>query len=165
MQRGRIAQIGTPRALYETPTNAFVAEFIGDSNLLPVRIIEAAGGGCAVKIDNGPVIRALPGQLAFSANGRAFLLLRPEDMTIELQSASPAQDHEWLEGTITELSFYGDVFKLGIAVGGEILKAKVAREEAGGFAVGRQVFVRWKRDAARLLPATTEDPAAAVATP
>jgi putative spermidine/putrescine transport system ATP-binding protein len=163
MHRGRIAQVGTPRALYETPTNAFVAEFIGDSNLLPVHMIEAAGGGCAVKIDNGPVIRALPGQLAFSANGRAFLLVRPEDMAIELRSASRAQDHQRLEGTITELSFYGDVFKLGIAVGGEVLKAKVARDEAGGFAVGRQVFVSWKPDAARLLPATTEDPAAVAA--
>jgi spermidine/putrescine ABC transporter ATP-binding subunit len=165
MHRGRIVQIDTPRALYETPANAFVADFIGDSNLLPVRMIEAAGDGCAVKMDNGPVIRALPGQLPFSANGRAFLLLRPEDMAIRLESASRAEDQERLEGTITELCFHGDVFKLGIAVGGEVLKAKVAREEAGGLAVGRQVFVSWKRDAARLLPAMTEDPATAVATP
>jgi hypothetical protein len=86
-------------------------------------------------------------------------------MAIRLESASRAEDQERLEGTITELCFHGDVFKLGIAVGGEVLKAKVAREEAGGLAVGRQVFVSWKRDAARLLPAMTEDPATAVATP
>ena len=43
MHRGRIAQTGTPRELYTDPANVFVADFIGDSNLLAGRIESVAG--------------------------------------------------------------------------------------------------------------------------
>jgi putative spermidine/putrescine transport system ATP-binding protein len=39
MQQGRVAQIGTPRMLYEAPASLFVADFLGDSNLLPGKIL------------------------------------------------------------------------------------------------------------------------------
>src|SRR5207248_10533817 len=40
LSHGRIEQIGTPDEIYERPASAFVAEFIGSSNLLPVHIVE-----------------------------------------------------------------------------------------------------------------------------
>src|ERR1700681_3602915 len=43
MHQSRIAQVGSPRALYESPANLFVADFLGDSNLLPGRIAGITG--------------------------------------------------------------------------------------------------------------------------
>ncbi len=69
---------------------------------------------------------------------------------------------EQLEGTVTEHSFHGDVFKLSIAVGNDILKVKVPREQGGDFDVGRNVSLSWMPGAARLLPSVADDaPAAA----
>jgi hypothetical protein len=83
---------------------------------------------------------------------RAFLLIRPEDMSVQLQSFAQADGSEQLTGVITELSFHGDVFKLAVAAGDDVLKAKVAREQGGSLELGRQVVLNWRRDAARLLP-------------
>jgi hypothetical protein len=65
---------------------------------------------------------------------------------------TPAQG-ERIVGILKERSFHGDVFKLGIAVGSDMLKARVAREDGGTFEVGQQIILTWKIGAARLLPA------------
>src|ERR1051326_4704279 len=76
MHRGRIAQIGTPRALYESPADAFVADFIGDSNLLAATVIESGREACKVKMRGGA------GRVGLSAHStgryeRAASNLRP----------------------------------------------------------------------------------------
>jgi len=152
MHHGRIAQIGTPRALYESPADAFVADFIGDSNLLAASIIESGREGCKVKMHGGTVVATLPPSFAAAPGASAFLLIRPEDMNVQLQACAQSDGREQLTGVITELSFHGDVFKLAVAVGDDVLKAKVAREQGGTLAIGRQVILTWRRDAARLLP-------------
>lgn len=161
MHRARIMQIGAPNALYETPANAFVADFIGDSNLIPVTVMEAAGNGCVVKTGNGSVIRAVGSASAVTPGHNAFLLVRPEDIIVRPASAAQPSEGERLSGTLQERSFNGDVFKLGIAVGGDILKAKAPRDQGNVFEVGQSFVLSWKSDAARLLPATDDDVASA----
>jgi len=156
MHRGRIAQIGTPRALYESPADAFVADFIGDSNLLAANIVESRPEGCRVKMRGGAQIGTLPAPFAAAPGAPAFLLIRPEDMSVQLQACARSDDREQLTGVITELSFHGDVFKLAVAVGEDLLKAKVAREQGGSLEVGRQVVLTWRRAAARLLPQASD---------
>jgi spermidine/putrescine ABC transporter ATP-binding subunit len=151
MHHGRIAQIGTPRALYESPADAFVADFIGDSNLLATSVVEAGQEGCVVKTRGGAVVGTLPASFAVPG-ASAFLLIRPEDMSVQLQAGAQVDGCEQLAGVITELSFHGDVFKLAVAAVGDVLKAKVAREQGGSLAIGRQVVLSWRRDATRLLP-------------
>ena len=46
MNNGKIEQLAEPKEIYEHPVNAFVADFIGESNFLPVETISEAGGGC-----------------------------------------------------------------------------------------------------------------------
>src|SRR5215472_3764685 len=64
MHQSRIAQVGSPRALYESPANLFVADFLGDSNLLPGRIVETAGAQALVELRSGQVVRAAHRDLA-----------------------------------------------------------------------------------------------------
>jgi ABC-type Fe3+/spermidine/putrescine transport system ATPase subunit len=159
MHHGRIAQIGTPRALYESPADAFVADFIGDSNLLAANVIESGPGGCKVKMRGGAIVGTLPAPFAAAPGAPAFLLIRPEDMRVQLQACDQVDDREQLTGVITELSFHGDVFKLAVTVGDAVLKAKVAREQGGSLVIGRQVVLSWPRDAARLLPPARDEAA------
>jgi putative spermidine/putrescine transport system ATP-binding protein len=156
MHRSRIAQIGTPRELYEAPASAFVADFLGDSNLLAATIAAADANSLAVKIGDGSVIRAAPSRIAAAVGDRVFLLIRPEDMTVQPANEA-AEGSEQLTGTVTELSYHGDVFKLNVAVGRDVLKVRVGRDQGGAFAVGRLVLLTWARNAARLLPMTSDD--------
>ena len=66
MDRGRIAQVGTPQDLYDRPASAFIADFIGDANLIRGTV---AGGVLAA----GPLRLAVPGP-----DGPATLSIRPE---------------------------------------------------------------------------------------
>ena len=158
MHRARIAQIGTPRALYEAPASAFVADFLGDSNLIPATIIEAGGDGFAVKIGNGAVVRGVSARFSPSNGERVFVLIRPEDMTVQATGALQTDEQQQLNGIVTEHTYHGDVFKLNVAVGDDILKIKVPREQGGNFDVGRKVSLSWAAGAARLLPTTSDDP-------
>ena len=100
MQNGSIAQIGTPRDIYFTPRNRFVAEFIGAANIIE----------CPV--ENGHLV--LPGgrqPIRSDINlAVAVAMIRPE--TIEIVEAGAAP----LSGVIDSVSFAGD--RQRIAVGG-----------------------------------------------
>jgi spermidine/putrescine ABC transporter ATP-binding subunit len=159
MHQSRIAQVGAPRALYEAPADAFVADFLGDSNLLAGAIVEASPERLALRIASGQVFHAAPGQWTGSVGDRAALLLRPEDMTLHLQAAGPA-GADLLQGTVTEINYRGDAYRLAVAVGEETLKVKVAREEGAGLAPGQRVSLSWRSGAARILPAAAAGDAA-----
>jgi iron(III) transport system ATP-binding protein len=71
MQAGRVAQQGTPQSLYATPRAAYVADFIGSANLLPVTVAAAGRvnlGDVGLQVDTGAIPVAAAGQL----------VLRPE---------------------------------------------------------------------------------------
>jgi spermidine/putrescine ABC transporter ATP-binding subunit len=153
MRRARIAQIGTPRELYEAPANAFVADFLGDSNLMAGTIMQADGGNFAVRIGNGSIVHASSVRSDAKIGDNVFVLIRPEDMSLHPATGPDADAPDRLIGTVKEASYYGDVFKLDIAVGGDVLTAKVARDRAGQFEAGRTIVLTWTANAPRLLPA------------
>jgi putative spermidine/putrescine transport system ATP-binding protein len=64
MHQGRIAQIGPPRLLYEAPADVFVADFLGDSNLLAGRCLRTAGDAATVELPGGEVVHAVQGTVA-----------------------------------------------------------------------------------------------------
>jgi spermidine/putrescine ABC transporter ATP-binding subunit len=160
MHQTRIAQIGAPHVLYETPTSAFVADFIGDSNLISVTVVETSDNGCVVKAGNGAIIHTARPSFAASVGDRVFLLVRPEDMTVLTAPLESPSQNEQLVGILKERSFHGDVFKLGVTVGDDVLKAKVPRDQGARLEVGRPIALTWKNESARLLPATPDDGAA-----
>ena len=60
LSHGRIEQIGTPAEIYERPASAFVAEFIGSSNMLRGRIVERGEAGTIVATETGLRLRCRP---------------------------------------------------------------------------------------------------------
>jgi putative spermidine/putrescine transport system ATP-binding protein len=99
MRKGSIAQIGTPREIYFTPKNRFVAEFIGAAN-----IVEAA-------IENGHLV--LPGgrqPVAGAADmAAAVAMIRPETIRVTEAGSAP------LSGVIDSVSFIGDRQRLVVS--------------------------------------------------
>src|SRR5262245_6426790 len=79
LSHGRIEQIGTPGDIYERPATAFVAEFIGSSNMLRARIVEGGDSGMIVATDAGlRLCCSMPANDEFDASADVSILLRPE---------------------------------------------------------------------------------------
>jgi putative spermidine/putrescine transport system ATP-binding protein len=151
MHQARVAQVGTPRVLYEAPANLFVADFLGDSNLLTATVAQVCGDEFAVEIGSGEKMRVTRGSAAAAPGSRAVVLIRPEDISVTATGERTA-GQDVLAGTIKDISYHGDTFKLDVAVGTDVLKVKVARERGAGMERGDNVFLTWPSSAVRLLP-------------
>ena len=77
MRQGRIAQIGTPRDLYDRPASRYVADFIGDTNLLPGTVVESGGGVTTLRVGD-VTLRGAERRRAVAAGREAWLTVRPE---------------------------------------------------------------------------------------
>lgn len=108
MRDGQIAQIGTPSEIYEYPASRFVAEFVGEVNLIEARLLRVEGTfmhlrapalGCAIVTDRP--VPALPGEPLWVA-------VRPEKMTI---AKTPPREtgHNCVEGEVFDIEYLGDV--------------------------------------------------------
>ena len=103
MNEGEIAQIGTPREIYEEPSSLYVARFIGDINLLPATIEKKNIGNnlCATML--GQQI-SLDSSLVFSPGTKVQILLRPEDIRLDRDIH---KDMPRFSGTIIERRYRG----------------------------------------------------------
>ena len=98
MNRGRIEQLGSPTDLYERPATAFVANFLGVSNLLRGRVED----GGAVRLESGDAVRVPSGALG-DRTGVVQVGIRPEKMRL-----APAREGEnGLRGTVKETAYVG----------------------------------------------------------
>ncbi|MBV8653130.1 MAG: ABC transporter ATP-binding protein [Alphaproteobacteria bacterium] len=110
MSGGRLAQIGTPRELYERPANAFVARFLGESNLLEGRV--AARDGDWAVIDLPELGLSLHGiaETGIAVGDKAAALLRPE--IIELGGAGT----DGVAARVAEIVYLGELISIRLAL-------------------------------------------------
>jgi spermidine/putrescine ABC transporter ATP-binding subunit len=87
MERGRIRQVAPPRELYERPANAFVADFVGESNLLYGRIAAVRDRHAEIGFDNGLKLIAAAD---FPAGTGVGVLIRPERLHAVDAQTQPA---------------------------------------------------------------------------
>jgi iron(III) transport system ATP-binding protein len=98
MNNAVIAQDGAPRELYDVPANAFVADFIGEANILPCEIASVENGTAEVVL--GPVALRLPARGL--QPGPALLAVRPNRLTIV-----PPNTPNALPATISKATYIG----------------------------------------------------------
>jgi iron(III) transport system ATP-binding protein len=118
LDHGVLQQVGTPTALYDTPTNAFVAGFVGTMNLLPAQRLSASGGllHCAVE---GVGTFQLPPP---ANDGGAGLLLSFRPHALQVQATdTPTTERSpqclWLHGLVEASEFLGEVTRYRVRVG------------------------------------------------
>jgi putative spermidine/putrescine transport system ATP-binding protein len=105
INHGRIMQLDTPRRIYERPASRFVAEFIGESTLLPV---EVANDAC-VFAGTRMALRVPPG-----GDGRRLLMLRPERLRI--LNGTVADGISVLTARVSDVIYQGDSVVLHAAL-------------------------------------------------
>jgi iron(III) transport system ATP-binding protein len=100
---GKIAQVGTPEEIYRTPVNAYVAGFIGETNLIEGEVMEMHDGFCFVKTDGAALIGKItvPGWQA-KAGDTATVSIRPEAWRLHKSGG----ENE-ISGKITARSYLG----------------------------------------------------------
>jgi spermidine/putrescine ABC transporter ATP-binding subunit len=138
MSNGRIEQIGPPREIYERPANAFVADFIGSSNLLDAAVVGADGDASLIRTDRGLTLRAgLPPQ---AVGDRVVAMVRPE--RVRLVAVGEAAGDNRLNARITEATYLGQDLHLQLKVdGGSELAAVTQGSAARRLHVGDEVVV------------------------
>jgi putative spermidine/putrescine transport system ATP-binding protein len=100
--QGDIAQIGSPTALYEHPENAYVANFIGENNVLVGNAQSFSAETCQVTLDNGLQVTGSAKALKGRRPERVELVIRPENIRLGALADMPWQ------ATVTDSVYLGD---------------------------------------------------------
>jgi putative spermidine/putrescine transport system ATP-binding protein len=133
---GRLAQIGSPLEVYDRPVNRFVAEFIGDSNILPGRIDPASPG--VVELTGIGRVRVASTD---ALRGEVDLMIRPEKFRTD--SGGGVQDINRFELIIEDVINYGDSV---VAIGktnGLALRARLVGAKPDALIPGRILRLAW----------------------
>jgi len=142
MNEGRVVQVGTPRQIYEQPTDKFVADFVGTTNFIG-GMVTALGDGCCVVSSAMGEIKAHASE-GVDKNARVVVSVRPED--VELSETQPiASDGDNVcKGTIEAKDFLGDYLDFHVKVGDVVLLAKA--HPSLRTPTGDSIYVRMKAD-------------------
>jgi putative spermidine/putrescine transport system ATP-binding protein len=151
MNGGRIAQLGTPDELYFEPISEFVADFVGESNLLEG--VVQSNDTALVNGDWALKVRSTEGH---AAGSRVKVLVRPEKISVlegNESNAPYAGDMNECTGVISQISFVGGMtrFELTTATGSTLLVKTISARAAERSPMGRPLTVCWSaRDSAVL---------------
>jgi iron(III) transport system ATP-binding protein len=125
LDRGRLAQVGTPADLYHRPSSSFVAEFIGQTNLLSGEVIGQSGGHVRVLTKVGEISARSEQPITRKT---LSLSIRPEQIAL-VNGHAPAARAEWrnrLIGSPIETTFLGEASEHVIDVSGHRLRVIAA---------------------------------------
>ena len=151
LSHGRIEQIGTPDEIYERPRTAFVADFIGSSNLLPARVVGHQDDGAVVETTGGLRLRCADG----AGNGtEVSVLIRPERVSVQLPEASDGARENRFQARIAEISYLGEDLHVRLDIGGgNMLRAAMKNNAAArGWTAAQLVDIAVEPADLRLLP-------------
>jgi spermidine/putrescine transport system ATP-binding protein len=146
MNSGELLQVGKAEDIYERPTSRFVADFIGDINLIPVTVV----GAGRVKLTSGEEFSA---PTAGIADGEATLTIRPERLSLyDLDESIPDGSNK-LKVRVARRVYYGDVYYYGVEAGtGSLIEAKEEnRPSVERYEIDEEAYLVWHPEAAGLV--------------
>jgi spermidine/putrescine transport system ATP-binding protein len=138
MNAGRVEQVGTAQEIYRRPRSRFVAEFIGEANLLELMPV----GSHALRARIGGPELPCPDTSAGQCTG----VLRAEDVLLH-----EAAEQDAVPATVTEVIDIGGQLLVYLDVGGKPLLMRRLGGERSRFEVGRPVFVGWSGEKVHIL--------------
>jgi len=150
-QDGIIQQLAEPAELYEQPSNAFVAAFIGENNRMVGRVEGVNGRTCQVRLDDGSLVEALKVNIAGTGE-LSTLSLRPERVVIRPEGERyPNQ----FDARVEELIYLGDHIRTRVSVcGSDQFVVKIPNSHGQGrVRRGETVRIGWASEDCRALDA------------
>lgn len=155
MNHGKFVQVDEPSRLYGFPNSRFVADFIGQCNLLSGRVKQLQADRVLLELDGlGSVQARIPADVTIEPGSHCTLTLRPEKIQIStLLNESEVGAH--FKGVVHDMLYLGDVtvYKVELANGMlvESLLANSSPGRARFFEAGDKVEVAWNPDAGHLV--------------
>lgn len=125
MDEGRIIQVSTPANIYEYPNSVYVADFIGDVNIIEGIAAAQEPETYAITWADGQAPVTATSQTAFSEGQKTHLAIRPEKIGISAQK--PANADNALQGKVLDIAYLGNLSTYHVQLpGGQIIKAQTA---------------------------------------
>ena len=146
MDHARVAQVGTPAEIYEDPRTAFVAEFIGEANLLAGTVVARDGDVVTCRQADGRAF-CVPARADLTSGATIRLAIRPEWMDLFVPGEAPPRENA-LDGTVQEVIYLGETMHVIVDLGGG-QRVTVALRNEGQLSkplvwrIGDQVAVGW----------------------
>ncbi len=149
MSDGHLLQVGKSEDIYERPTSRFVADFIGDINLLDVTLT----GPATARLSSGAEIGI--SESASGSGEKVTVALRPERMSLYDMDEDVPAGHNRVRVRITRRMYYGDVYFYDVdaGIGTEIEVKEENRPGVALYEVGEEAYLVWNPKAANLVTA------------
>ena len=147
MSNGRVEQVGPPSEVYESPATAYVADFLGVSNLMPARAEGAENGRCKIRLGEIPLFA---GQGDLDARGDVKICIRPERVHLEPQGTS---GENRVPAMVERVVYVGSIMQVMVNLApGQRIQVWVQNQgEALGYGQGTPVAAHLPADALRVL--------------
>jgi molybdate/tungstate transport system ATP-binding protein len=144
---GKLIQVGTPEEIFEKPTDARVASFVGFENILKGRVISVDRG--LLEIKTGDLIIEASGDIG--VGNQVYALLRPENIALSKTSAQSSIRNS-LQGKVSEVSILGALVRVKVDCG-VTLNALITRQSAEemGIFPGVPVYAQFKASSVHVL--------------
>jgi putrescine transport system ATP-binding protein len=125
MDEGRIIQVATPANIYEYPNSVYVADFIGDVNIIQGTTAAKGPETYAITWADGQAPVTATSKTSFSEGQEAHLAIRPEKIGISAQKPENADNA--LQGKVLDIAYLGNLSTYHVQLpGGQIIKAQTA---------------------------------------
>ena len=153
MNDGRLQQVGPVTELYEHPSNTFVAEFLGETNLFEGTVRHEKGH---VRMDcdgdDLDLAAADGGEQAVQDGGPCAYTVRPEQMNAEAAADDEMWENQWT-GTVENAIYKGSTTLYEVDVGTRILQVQEQRsKDTSMYDEGDQIVVGFKPDDGEFIP-------------
>jgi len=154
MEEGRIEQVGTPRQVYEEPSNLTVAKFIGEANIFNAEVQDVQGKYLTVEVLGKK--RQVKSKGTFEAGQSAYVLVRPEDVRVWNTSEVEEGTEDMFSGTVEEVIYKGTTVDLIVRLACNVCISATEffdeDDEKLEYTIGEQVWVTWLPGWEVLLP-------------
>jgi len=149
MSSGKVQQVGSPSEIYERPANRFVADFIGETNLLNATVEKINGETAICRLKGGQLLNAKPNS-EVNVGQTGSISIRPERLILDKKPSKK----QFLEGTLGQFTYLGTDTQFEVMLGKELsltIRMQNTALTSDTYKLGDQVFVSIDDDASRFL--------------
>ncbi|MHC1604801.1 MAG: ABC transporter ATP-binding protein [Candidatus Methanofastidiosia archaeon] len=151
MDRGILQQVGNPVNIYSVPKNLFVADFIGECNLIPGKIVKM-DKYIKISTDNGVDLIGIAEEgkeYDFKVGGKVYAAIRPENFELERES----KNSNHIKGLVKYAQYFGKTNRLFINANGKILMIDADPFKTQG-CVGKDIDIYADPESTLIIPKT-----------
>lgn len=142
--QGRIEQVGSGEELYEAPASRFVANFVGNSNFLPIKVTQVNGAKASAVFPDGYAVEGALSANTLASGTSGSLMLRPEQIRIKPATALHAGTS--LPVMIRDMTYLGDSMHFAVETSWKqeiSIRMPLASREGHDLSIGAPALIEW----------------------